>query len=293
MIGRHRAPGLAHDHRMRDVARVADARDPVDHIARVLVERVVHRGGEIGAAAVVVDAEAAADVDVLQSRAHELELRVHVRELVDRVLDAADVLQLAARVAVHQLQAVEHVARLEHVEQLEDLGDEQAELGLLAGGGAPAPGALAEELHAHADARAHLVGVRVLEDEPELLEVLDHRDDGAAELGGERHRLDVAVVLEAVADDEALGRVLGHGHDREQLGLGAHFQPEAELLAVAVDLLDHQALLVHLDRVHRRVAILVVVLRDRLRERRVHVLAGGARGCRRNARPPGSSDRAP
>ena len=47
-----------------------------------------------------------------------------MRQLVDRLLDAADVLQLAARVAVHQLQAVEHVVLLEHVEQLEDLGDE-------------------------------------------------------------------------------------------------------------------------------------------------------------------------
>ena len=32
-----------------------------------------------------------------------------MRELVDRVLHAADVLQLAARMAVHELQAVEHV----------------------------------------------------------------------------------------------------------------------------------------------------------------------------------------
>ena len=174
--------------------------------------------------------------------------------------------------AVHELQAVEHVARLEHVEQLEDLGDEQPELGLLAGRVAPAARALAEELHAHADARPHAVGVGVLEDQAELVEVLDDRDDGAAELGRERHGLDVAVVLEAVADDQPVGRVLGHRHDGEQLGLGADLQAEAELLAVAVDLLDHQALLVHLDREHRGVAVLVVVLGDRLREGGVQVL---------------------
>ena len=110
VVGGDRAPGLADDHRVRDVARVADAGDAVHHVAGVLVERVVHRRGEVGAAAVVVDAQAAADVDVLQARAHQLQLRVDVRELVDRVLDAADVLQLAARMAVHQLQAVEHVA---------------------------------------------------------------------------------------------------------------------------------------------------------------------------------------
>ena len=51
-------------------------------------------------------------------------------------------------------------------------------------------------------------------------------------------------------------------HDREQFGLGADLEAEAEFLAVAVDLLDDQALLVDLDREHRGVAVLVVVLRD-------------------------------
>src|SRR5437879_2768706 len=47
-----------------------------------------------------------------------------------------------------------------------------------------------------------------------------------------------AVVLEAVAHDEPLGRVLRHRHHGKQLRLGAHLEPEAELLPVAVDLLD-------------------------------------------------------
>ena len=61
-------------------------------------------------------------------------------------------------------------------------------------------------------------------------------------------------------------------HDGQQLGLAAHFQAEAELLAVAIHLFDHEALLVHLDREHRGVAVLVVVLGDRLRERVVQML---------------------
>ena len=44
----------------------------------------------------------------------ELEFGIHVRQLVDGILDATDVLQLAAGMAVHQLQAVEHVARLQN-----------------------------------------------------------------------------------------------------------------------------------------------------------------------------------
>jgi hypothetical protein len=47
-----------------------------------------------------------------------------------------------------------------------------------------------------------------------------------------------------------------------RLGLEA----EAEFLAVAEHFLDHQALLVHLDREHRGVAVAVVVLRDRARK---------------------------
>ncbi len=108
------AARLAHDHRVLDAARVAHVRDAVHHVARVLGERVVHRRGVVGAAAVVVDAEPAADVDVLEPRAHQLEFRVDVRELVHRVLDAADVLQLAAGMAVHELQAVLHAVLLEH-----------------------------------------------------------------------------------------------------------------------------------------------------------------------------------
>ena len=58
----------------------------------------------------------------------------------------------------------------------------------------------------------HAVAFGVLQDEVDFLEVLHHRNDGAAELGGDHDRFDVAVVLEAVADHEAVGRILGDGH---------------------------------------------------------------------------------
>ena len=99
---------------MGQAARVADAGHAVDDVVRVLAQRVVRGRLEVRARAVVVDAEAAADVDVLKSRAEARELRVDHRELVDRVLDAADVVKLGARVAVHQLQAVEHPVRAQH-----------------------------------------------------------------------------------------------------------------------------------------------------------------------------------
>ncbi len=70
--------------------------------------------------------------------------------------------------------------------------------------------------------------------------VLDHRNDGAAQFGGDDDRLDIAVVLEAVAHHQPIGRILGNRHDREQFRFGADLEPEAEFLAVAVDLFDHQ-----------------------------------------------------
>ena len=195
-----------------------------------------------------------------------------MRELVDGVLHATDVLQLAARVTVHQLQAVEHVLLAQDLHGFEDFGGEQAELRLVAGRFTPFARAFTRQLDAHADARAHVVLLGDPQDGRQLAEVLHHRDDGAAELGGDDHRFEVTVVLETVADDQALGRVSGHGHDREQLRLAAHLETEAEGLAVAVHLFDHQALLVHLDREHRGVAVLVFVLGDRLRERVVQML---------------------
>src|SRR5271156_4784187 len=174
------APRLADDHRVRYVARIADALDTVHHVARVLVQGVVHRRFVVGTAAVVVDAEAAADVDELQARAHELELRVYMGELIDRVFDAADVLQLAAGVAVHELQTIEHVALLQERVQVEDLAHKQAELRLLAGRIAPAPGAVARELDPHTDAGPHAIVLRVLQNSMNFLEILDDRDDGTA-----------------------------------------------------------------------------------------------------------------
>jgi hypothetical protein len=50
-----------------------------DDVVGVLLERVVHRRAEVGLRAVVVDAEAAADVEVAERRAELVELDVEAR----------------------------------------------------------------------------------------------------------------------------------------------------------------------------------------------------------------------
>ena len=88
---------------------------------------------------------------------------------------------------------------------------------------------------------------RDLLDERQLRGLLDHQDDVAAELRGEERRLDVLLVLVAVADDQRLF-VLEHRHDGEQLGLGARLEAVVVRPAVLDQALDEVAVLVHLDR---------------------------------------------
>ena len=64
-----RAPALRHDRRMLDPGVVAHRLDVVDDVVGVFLERVVHARLEVRLRAVVVDAEPAADVEVLEPRA--------------------------------------------------------------------------------------------------------------------------------------------------------------------------------------------------------------------------------
>ena len=116
---------------------------------------------------------------------------------------------------------------------------------------------------------------RGLQDRLELVHAVDDDDHLAAELLRQQRRLDVGAVLVAVAEDERFGVVLQRQRD-QQLGLGAGLEAEVEGPAVLDQLLDHVALLVHLDRVDAAVGALVVVLGDRLLERAEQLLDAGA-----------------
>src|SRR5690606_17484449 len=168
----------------------------------VLLNGVVHGVHPGAAGAVVVDGEPAADVDRVEPGGAEAdEFRVDVGELGDGVLELADVAELAADVEVDEAEAVGHARGLELVGRAEDLADVQAELGAHAAGAGPLAGAARGGLDADADLRAHAVALALLEDQVELVLALDDGGDVAPELVREDARLDVLVVLEAVADD--------------------------------------------------------------------------------------------
>ena len=67
-----RAAALGDDRRVRHARVVAHRLDVVDDVVGVFLERVVDARLEVGLRAVVVDAEAAADVEVLEARRRAL-----------------------------------------------------------------------------------------------------------------------------------------------------------------------------------------------------------------------------
>ena len=101
-----RAAAFRHDRRVLHARVVAHRLDVIDDVVGVFLERVVDARFEVGLRAVVVDAEAAADVEILEAGARLDELGVDAGRFVQRALDDADVRDLAAEVEVQQLEAV-------------------------------------------------------------------------------------------------------------------------------------------------------------------------------------------
>ena len=93
---------------------------------------------------------------------------------------------------------------------------------------------------------------------------------------GEAHEL---FVLVAVADDEVVGR-LRNAENCLELRLAATLQSHTVRLAKLEDLFDDVPLLIHLDRVHRRIAARIRELGSRLVEARRQGLDAGAKNVR-------------
>ncbi len=162
---------------------------------------------------------------------------------------------------MQELEAVLHPARLQFLEAAQHLGHSQAKLRSVATRALPAPAAAGRELDAHADLRPDTDLFRVLQDQAELGEFLDHRDDVAPDFLGQHRHFDEFRVLEAVADDRRV--VIRLGHDGQELRLGAGLETEPVLAAEVEHFLDHLPLLVHFDRINADVFAVVLVLRDR------------------------------
>src|SRR6478752_308942 len=243
-----RASALAHDGwygHFRFDARGLHVRHDV---GRVLFELVVFGCVKVGLGAVVVDRETAAHVDVAHLAAELGQLHIDVRRFLHRVLDGDDARDLAADMEVQQLQAVEHVALGQAIDDLDHLRGREPELGAVPRGICPTADALGRQFGSHAEQR------------------LD------AELFGSSERdLDVARVFVAVADDQPAD-LLHRGERDQKLGLGTRFEAEVPLPATRDYFFYQVALLVDLDREHAAIHARVLVLCDRFLERFVDQL---------------------
>ncbi len=245
----------------------------------VLLQRVVHRRVEVALAAVVVDAEAAAAIEVAHVGAEQVQLDEDAAGLAERVLHGADVGDLRADVEVEQLQAVEHLLGAEPLDGGHGLGGREAELRAVAGRLDPLAGTFGREARAYADHRTDLELARGAQNGLELADLIDDDDHLAAELLRQQRRLDVGAIFVAVAEDQRLGVVL-EGEGDEQLRLRAGLDAEVVGPPVLHQLLDDVPLLVHLDRVDAAIGAAVVVLGDRLLERAAELLHARAQDVR-------------
>ena len=108
LLRNHGAARLTDDGWMGHALFIAHGHDLVDHVGRVLLQRVVHGELKAGLAAVVIDAQPAANIDVLHSRAGLGQLRIDAREFIDPLIHLTNVMNLAAHVAMQKLQAIFH-----------------------------------------------------------------------------------------------------------------------------------------------------------------------------------------
>ncbi len=207
VVGNDRPARLGDDGRMGDADLVADALDAKNDVVGVFLQRVINGRREIGLGAVVIDAEAAADIDIFHGRAHANQLRVDPSDLGEGILDATDVRDLAAQVEMNELQAIFHAASFEILVSLQDFRQCQAKFRTEAGTVFPSAGPARGQLDADAYHRTHLGFLSEFNDQLQLGKLLHNRDDILADLTGEHSHLNKLVILEAVADNGRLHAV--------------------------------------------------------------------------------------
>ncbi len=244
-------------------------------MAGIVAHPIVHGAIGPGVGAFIIHPQAAAHIHGLHRRAQGAHLGVVTGRFAHARLDVLDIGHLGAQVKMQQLHAIQPPGGTAVLDGRHQLRRTQAELGLLAPGVLPVTLADAHQPHPQADARRHAQLVRQRQQRRQLGHLLHHDMHVKAQLLAHQRQAQVFRVLVAVADD-GIARV-GQGQHGQQLRLGARLQADA--LAVftgAQNLVHHPALLVHLDRIHRRIAALIVVALNGLPEgpgQQLHPLA--------------------
>ena len=259
---------------MRDVRLGEHFADGLDDVDAVFVDGVVAAVLVVRVGAVVVDGQAAAEVEVAHRGAFLHEADVDAAGLLHAGTDVADVRDLGADVVMEQAEAVEHVLVLQVVDELHELGGVQAEDAAVAAGFGPLAAGARGELHADADHGLDFEHAAAFDDHVEFAGHLDDEDAAVSEHGGEEREVDELLVLVAVADHARL-RVVERAEGGDELRLAAGFESVVEIFSETGDVLHDLLLLIDLDGEDAFVLALVFGLFDRLAEARVELVDAG------------------
>src|SRR5437868_6617541 len=166
---------------------------------------------------------------------------------------------------MNQLEAMAKIGGFQHLAGRDQARCIQSKLRVLAAARRPFARPFAVKTNADSDHRLETNFFRSADRLFQLFQFFDHNDNALAELAAEQRDPNKGAVLVTVADDQAL-RVLVHGERCDQLRFASRFQTKMKFLAGIDDFFDDFAELVHLDREHAAVMLLVTEFLDRLLE---------------------------
>ena len=172
---------------------------------------------------------------------------------------------------VQELQAIEHVALGQAIDDFDHLGGGEPEFRAITRGIRPTPDTLGRQFRAHTEQRPDADLLRSPEHDVDLFQTFEYDDHGLVEALRQERGLDVAGVLVAVADDQAAD-LLHRGECDQKLRFRACFESEIPWPATRDHFLHEVALLVDLDREHPAIDARVLVLGDGFLERLVDQL---------------------
>ncbi len=155
-----------------------------------------------------------------------------------------------------QLEEVERIRFAQAVDHLHEFARAHAELALLAARLGPAAESLGGELDPHAGRGPHAHLARDAEQRLHFRHLLEHDEHTVAQLLPHEREPHELLVLVAIAHDR-VGRILAHREHDLEFRLAAAFEPDAHRRAELDDLLHDVPLLIHLHRIHERVAAVV------------------------------------
>ena len=265
VVRRKRPAALGDEDGMRHLFSVAHFLNGVNDRVGVLLERIVDAVLAPAVGHLVAHAQPAPDVQVADPYAAPVELRIDLRDLLDGLLERLDVGDLAAQVEVEQVQRIGLAVGFEALDEAEQFGNRDAELGAVAAGGRPLPRAARGQVDAHAQPRPDVQLGGQPHQPLELVVLFHHRNDRLAKLLPRQDQPEHDGVFVAVADQQRLVR-LDVRQRRHELCLRATLQAQTVRTSGLHHLLNNLVKLIHLDRVDAVVAALVPKLLDSLSE---------------------------